>query len=63
MVSFSEADVDTITSRMQMIIEEGSDHIKDLELKIKTQGKGEVGWSVYTIWNRAYLEILINPKR
>ena len=37
--TFSEDDVDTITARMQMIIEEGSDHIKDLELKIKTQGK------------------------
>jgi len=24
---------------MQVIIKEGSDHIKDLELKIKTQGK------------------------
>ena len=27
---------------MQAIIDEGSDHIKDLELKIKNQGKGKI---------------------
>ena len=36
--SFSEDDVNTIMESMQGIIDEGSDHIKDLELKIKTQG-------------------------
>ena len=38
--SFSEDDVNTIMESMQGIIDEGSDHIKDLELKIKTQGTG-----------------------
>ena len=32
--------MNTIMASMQGIIDEGSDHIKDLELKIKTQGKG-----------------------
>ena len=36
--SFSGDDVNTIMESMQGIIDEGSDHIKDLELKIKTQG-------------------------
>ena len=36
--SFSEDDLNTIMESMQGIIDEGSDHIKDLELKIKTQG-------------------------
>ena len=39
--SFSEDDVNTIMESMQGIIDEGSDHIKDLELKIKTQGQGQ----------------------
>ena len=38
--SFSEDDVNKIMESMQGIIDEGSDHIKDLELKIKTQGQG-----------------------
>ena len=38
--SFSEDDVNKIMESMQGIIDEGSDHIKDLELKIKSQGKG-----------------------
>ena len=28
-------------TRMQEIIDEGSDHIKDLEQRIKNQGKGQ----------------------
>ena len=36
--SVSDDDVNTIMASMQGIIDEGSDHIKDLELKIKTQG-------------------------
>ena len=39
--SFSEDDVNTIIPRMQEIIDDGSDHIKDLEEKIKNQGKGQ----------------------
>ena len=39
--SFSQEDVNTIITRMQGIISEGSDHIKELERKIKTQGKGK----------------------
>ena len=39
--SFSQEDVNTIIARMQEIIDQGSDHIKDLERKIQTQGKGK----------------------
>ena len=41
--SVSADDVNTIMESMQGIIDEGSDHIKDLELKIKSQGKG---WNI-----------------
>ena len=41
--SISEDDVNTIMARMQGIIDEESDHIKDLELKLKTQGHGRQG--------------------
>ena len=37
--SVSEDDVNTVMASMQGIIDEGSDHIKDLELKIKNQGR------------------------
>ena len=37
--SVSEDDVNTAMASMQGIIDEGSDHIKDLELKIKNQGR------------------------
>ena len=40
--SFSEDDVNTIMASMQGIIDEGSDHIKSLELKIKAQGTGKI---------------------
>lgn len=39
--SFSEHDVNTVMENMQGIIDEGSDHIKSLELKIKTQGRAK----------------------
>ena len=40
--SFSEDDVNTIMASMQGIIDEGSDHIKSLELKIKAQGTSKI---------------------
>ena len=40
--SFSEYDVNTIITRMQEIIDDGNDHIKDLEEKIKNQGKAKI---------------------
>ena len=38
----SEDDVNTVMASMQGIIDEGSDHIKNLELQIKTQGMGKM---------------------
>ena len=40
--SVSGDDVNTIMASMQGIIDEGSDHIKNLELQIKTQGMGKM---------------------
>ena len=36
---------------MQGIIDEGSDHIQDLEQKVKTQGKGQKNIWDHIIWN------------
>ena len=40
--SLSENDVNTIITRMQEIIDDGNVHIKDLEEKIKNQGKSKI---------------------